>query len=151
MTDDRTCRVCGRPLVRVSRDAEQVEHGRLGVLVEGADVLACPEGHQREEVVADLADRLVAAAREELLAARSGRLRRRARCGACGTDLTVPGRRTVRSVSTAVPGLGVVRLTLDLPLLRCPGCGREQLPAEVARDDLAGAVGAALDQPGVAT
>jgi uncharacterized protein with PIN domain len=138
------CPVCGGELERRPRPPREVTHGAVAAVVHGADQLVCPEGHHHEELVADLADRLTSAVREQIPGADRTRVRRRLRCGCCDAELTIPGRRTQRSVSTRVPGVGVVRLTFDLPMLRCPGCGREQLPAEVARDDVPASIRAVL-------
>lgn len=122
----------------------EVVVGAVSAVVEGAPVLACPEGHHAQALSPDVGDLLLAQVDEELLVSRRTRLRRRLRCGACDDELTLPGRRTVRSVSCLVPAVGVVRVTFDLPMLRCPGCGQQQVPEEVARRDLGPAVTAAL-------
>lgn len=140
----RTCPSCGRALEHHVRGVGEVVHGTVSAVVEGAPVLACPEGHHREEIRPDLPQVLLDGVREEVLASRRTRVRRQLRCGACDAPLTMPGRRTVRSVSRPVEGVGVVRVTFDLPMLRCPGCGLEQVPEEVAERDLGAAVSAAL-------
>lgn len=140
----RDCPVCGRALERSPRRAGEVVRGAVSAIVEGAPVLACPQGHHTEELRSDLADILIAEVRDQLLVSRRSRFRGRHRCGACAAELTIPGRRTVRSVSRSVADVGVVRVTFDLPMLRCPGCGLEQLPAEVAERDLEAAVSGAL-------
>ncbi|MBW3657990.1 MAG: hypothetical protein KY457_05085 [Actinobacteria bacterium] len=140
----RTCPVCGGELERRVRGVGEVVTGAVSAVVEGAPVLACPQEHHVEELRPDLASVLATQVREDLLVSRRTRLRRQHRCGACDAELTIPGRRTVRSVSRRVEGVGVVRVTFDLPVLRCPACGSEQLPAEVAERDLGPAVRAAL-------
>lgn len=140
----RACPTCRRELERRPRAVGEVVVGSVSAVIDGAPVLACPDGHHREEIRADLALLLGDQVDEEILASRRTRLRGKLRCGACDTELTIPGRRTVRSVSRLVDGVGVVRVTFDLPMLRCPGCGLEQVPGEVAERDLAPAVRAAL-------
>lgn len=139
-----TCPTCGRVLERGAGSAGEVVVGSVSAVVDGATVLACPEGHHAEPARPDVAALLLAQVSEELLVSRRTRLRRQLRCGACDAELTLPGRRTVRSVSLFVEGLGVVRVTFDLPMLRCPGCGLQQVPEEVAQRDLGPAVSAAL-------
>lgn len=139
-----TCPSCGRELETRARAVGEVVRGSVSAIVDGAAVLACPEGHHREEIRADLDDLLRTGIEDELLVSRRTRWRRQRRCGACGTELTMPGRRTVRSVSRFVEDVGVVRVTFDLPMLRCPGCGLDQVPEEVAERDLGAAVSAAL-------
>ncbi|MBW3620199.1 MAG: hypothetical protein KY461_08140 [Actinobacteria bacterium] len=138
------CPTCGRDLERRPAGVGEVVVGSLRAVVDGPVVAACPEGHVTGPVRPELGDLLLERVREELLVSRRTALRRRLRCGACGDELTIPGRRTVRSVSLHVPAVGVVRVTFDLPMLRCPGCGQQQVPQEVAERDLAPAVSAAL-------
>jgi hypothetical protein len=139
-----TCPVCAAPLERRPRAVGEVVVGAVSAVVEGAPVLVCPEGHHREELRSDLDSLLEQEVREAVLASRKPLLRRQLRCGDCDAELTVPGRRTQRSVSARVQGLGVVRVTFDLPMLRCPSCGLEQLPRKVADEDVPSAIRQAL-------
>lgn len=139
-----TCPVCDRELERRPRAVGEVVEGAVTAVVDGAPVLACPEGHHRQEIRCDLVELLRSQVDEDLLASRRTRLRRQLRCGACDAELTMPGRRTVRSVSRFIEDVGVVRVTFDLPMLRCPACGLEQVPEEVAERDLGPAISAAL-------
>lgn len=144
MSDAPRCPRCDQPLERRPRGAGDVTHGAVAVLLEGADVWVCPEGHHRQERSPELLPRLLAAVDHDLVVSERTRMRKRLRCGVCGAELTIPGRRTTRSVSATVPGTGVVRATFDLPMLRCPDCGRDQVPHEVGRVDLPEALALAV-------
>lgn len=100
-------------------------------MLENHPELHCPEGHDVPQPDGRVSEVLVNAVAEQTVTARRTRFRRALRCGSCDAELTIPGRRTDRSVSEIVPDLGVVRLVLDVPMLRCPECGQQQLPEEV--------------------
>jgi uncharacterized protein with PIN domain len=144
MSDTPRCPRCDRRLERRPLAPREVTHGTVAVVLEGADELVCPEGHHHEPAPPDLLASLQRATGHDVLVSRRTRLRKQLRCGACDAELTVPGRRTTRSVSAPVPDVGVVRATFDLPMLRCPDCGREQVPEEVGRRDLPAVLAAAL-------
>lgn len=139
------CPTCGAPL-EARAVVVQAEHGTVHALVEGAPFLTCPEGHVRRDPVARFPEAVVTAVREGLLVAARPRLPWRPQgCGACRHALTMPGRRTTRSVTAAIAGLVPFTVTLDVPLLRCTECGAENLPREVWAD-VEAAVTAALDE-----
>lgn len=146
-----TCPTCDRPLQRrpVSRGPREV--GTVSALIENHPELACPEGHVVPQPGPEVARVLTSAVSAQLVTARRTRFRKALRCGSCDAELTIPGRRTDRSVSELVPTLGVVRLVLDVPMLRCPECGTQQLPEEVRGDvDAAVAALTTADDPGTA-
>lgn len=124
------------------------EHGTVAVLVERVPVWRCPDaeadGHDAAASEPAPAppqrEALRRGALEGLPVASRGRPRRPERCSACRTALTLPGRRTQRSVSVVLEDAGVVTVTFDVPMLRCPGCAMEQLPRRAAAD-----AGGALD------
>ena len=108
-------------------------------------MLVCPagDGHRQPEegladtIVGDLADGLVVTVRSRLPW-------RAERCGACGEPLTMPARRTTRSVTvTSVDGAPFT-VTLDLPMLRCTECVVDNLPAAAWPDVQAATRGALL-------
>jgi hypothetical protein len=105
--------------------------GSVAVLLEARPVVGCPSGH------ATTPPEVVAAAMEAV-EQQVPRARRRwrggDRCGSCRDPLTMPVRRTRRTVTAAGEGLPVVTLHLDLPLTRCPGCGLDQLPTRSQED-----------------
>ncbi len=139
-----SCAVCGARLVLPRVAGGEAVHGAVSATVEGVRETACPDGHDPLAAVPELVAALGGAVDRELLVARRTRVRRTLRCGACDAALTIPGRRTTRSVATTVTGSGVVRVTLDVPMLRCPECGLQQLPPEVAADDVPAVLSAAL-------
>lgn len=95
---------------------------------------ACPQGHHVDPLSTTQRDRLVTTVLGHLPAARRRLLGRRQRCTACGADLRMPARRTRRTVTVDDPDLGVVTVTFDLALTRCPECGHDQAPRAAARD-----------------
>lgn len=132
--NDATCPTCGTALEarRVEADAER---GAVRSLVEGAPLAVCPAGHDdpgarralRTAVLADLAATLL----------RSSHSRwpwRPERCGACAAPLTMPGRRTTRSVTVTSAAGAPFTVTLDVPMLRCTECVADNLPHEVWSD-----------------
>lgn len=123
-----TCH-CGRPTRRAIAPTAEVTDADSTLRLDGVGVYVCDRGHA---TVADdeVAARVVAAIRDGLLQARRRRLRRHDACGDCGADLVLLGRRTDTPVPTTTP-FGVVTPTLDATMLRCPDCGREQLPPDV--------------------
>jgi uncharacterized protein with PIN domain len=144
VTDVSRCPQCEQRLEHRPLGPREATHGSVAVVVEGAGELVCPEGHHREPASPDVLRSLRDAAGRDILVSQRTRLRRQLRCGVCEAELTVPGRRTTRSVSAPVPDAGVVRATFDLPMLRCPDCGREQVPEEVGRRDLPAALDATM-------
>lgn len=142
------CPTCERPLEARPAGSPPRSVGAVSATVEGAPTWACPHGHVAgvtdPELTSRLTDALTDAAGDQLLLAPRTRLRRQLRCGRCDAALTVPGRRTTRSVATVVDGVGVVTATFDLPALRCPDCGLEQVPEEVFQRDVRAAIAAAL-------
>lgn len=148
MTARPSCPTCGATLERRTA-AVEAEHGAVRALVEAAPYLACPQDHVRRESAPGILADVISDVREVLLVAARPRLPWRPQgCGACGAPLTMPGRRTTRSVTVSSPAVAPFTVTLDLPMLRCPGCGTENLPREVW-EDVEAAIGGALTGRGV--
>lgn len=141
-----TCGGCGATL-EPRRLMLEGERGAVRSLLEEAPTRACPAGHDGPQTDPSLADHVVGDVREGLLVARRSRLPwRPQRCGACGEPLTMPGRRTTRSVTvTSAPGPPFTA-TLDVPMLRCTECVAENLPREVW-PDVEAAIRGALQAP----
>lgn len=135
-----TCEVCGAALT--ARQVEAVATvGPLTVELAPVEVAACPEGHTVVRLsVADVVDGV----RGQVTVARRRRLARSDRCGQCQADLVMPARGTQTPVPIVVDGQ-VVTVLLECPMVRCPDCGREQVPSEVDRV-LDRAVASALDR-----
>lgn len=137
---------CGRcdARVDVATVACEGQHGTVAVLLEGVPVPRCPVGHPQPAPAELAGTAILAILRERIPVARS-RLLRADACSECGTALTLPGRRTRRSTTARLPhGLAPVTTTYDLPMVRCPDCATEQVPAD-AGPDLEAATRAALD------
>lgn len=108
--------------------------GAVRVLIERIPVRACPEGHPPRQVDPSDREAVEHAVDEQLWTAR-GRWFREDVCTACGRELTMPVRRTRRSVTAVLPGEAApATLTFDLPRTRCPGCALDQVPAEAVSD-----------------
>lgn len=135
------CGQCGATLVPAGGGGGETTHGTVRGMLEGPTGWACPDDHERRRIDAD-------AARDEVVAgfdvARRPMLRRRMRCGACDTELVLPGRRTLRSVTVVDAGVPATRLTFDVPLLRCTEDAVDNLPPECV-DDLRAVVSHLLD------
>jgi hypothetical protein len=129
---DVACVRCGAagPVVRGA--ARQATHGTVSGLLEAGWLVACPAGHRcppglGAEVAAEAAERLPQARRRPL--------GRTDRCTGCGAALTMPVRRTERSVSVSeVAGLPVTTVVLDVPSTRCLECSADQVPARSTDD-----------------
>ena len=133
------CPACGETGPVVLRGPLELTIGTVAAVLERRPVVACRTGHELPPAVARTAteqaiERAVARARQR-------RLRREA-CVDCGAALLMPVRRTVRPVSIEAPPLPVLTLQLDLPMTRCPDCGRDQVPSrsQADLDAIAGAL-----------
>jgi hypothetical protein len=136
-----SCETCSRTLVPVPARSADVTVATVRGLREGPLVWTCPDGHSTRTIdVAAAIDEVVG----RLDVATRRRLRGGLRCGACGADLVLPGRRAMRSVTVTEAGVPATRLTFDVPLLRCTQDAVENLPAE-CEDDLRAVVAALLD------
>lgn len=136
------CARCGASLRPERRPAASGTAGAVEVAVPPRTLGTCPDGHRSEAEAG-----AVRTALGTVPTARRRRLRRRRgtpdRCGGCDAALDLPPRRTVRGV-TVEPATGPpYLLELVLPLVRCPDCAVENVPADVAAD-LRRAVRAAL-------
>lgn len=125
------CPACDRSTMRTTEVHREVSAASIGVLGERLTVHHCPCGHH--EVPRTLGHAARTAASETLPAARMGWFRGD-RCRSCSTSLTMPARRTTRTVTTTPDDLPVSSLTFDLPMTRCPDCGLEQLPSRARHD-----------------
>lgn len=107
--------------------------GRVHLLAERLPVRRCPDHGEPTVSPADR-EAMRRALDEQLWTAR-GRWFRSDVCTACGHELSMPVRRTRRSVTAVFPdGPAPATLTFDLPRTRCPECALDQVPAEAAAD-----------------
>lgn len=124
------CPRCDEPAEVVDQPEAAMQAGDTTVRVHGLARARCPSGHATTLPV-DATPRAVAEVEVMLLVADTrGVVRRREVCGACGGELALPPRRSHRPVSVDVDGR-VLTLIVESPMVRCPDCGREQLPRHV--------------------
>lgn len=117
--------------VRLEAGRER-QSGMVAASLEATPVVVCEHGHTDP---APIATEIVAATESALPRARRRALRGE-RCTTCGATLTMPGRRTQRSVTVDdLAEVGVLTVTFDVPSVRCTDCGTDQLPS-AAVDDL---------------
>ncbi len=126
-----TCPACGETGPVGLRGPLEVMPGTVSAVLERRPVVDCGAGHERPPASArPAADEAIARA---IPRARQRRLRREV-CDSCGAALTMPVRRTVRPVSVEAPDLPVLTVQIDLPMTRCPDCGRDQVPGRSQPD-----------------
>lgn len=126
-----TCPACGETGPVGLRGPSEVTLATVAAALEQRPVVDCPTGHERTPTSARPAtDEALARA---IPRARQRRLRREV-CERCGAPLTMPVRRTARPVSIEASDLPVLTVQIDLPMTRCPGCGRDQVPGRSQPD-----------------
>ena len=108
-----------------------VEVGTVAVLTEQTPVVRCPPDDRATPP--EFVDAAMQATKDGVPQARR-RLLRSDVCPRCGSELSMPVRRTTRAVTVAPPGGPVVTLRFDLPMTRCPNCGLDQLPSRSQED-----------------
>lgn len=125
----------------------EVTSGTVAAALQRRPVGHCDQGHRRE--VAALAGELAERVARALGVAERPRMRRQDRCVDCGATLTMPVRRTQRTVTVEDLPLPLVTVILDVPSTRCPDCGREQVPSR-SGPDVTAAAAALLEDAGPA-
>lgn len=112
--------------------AREAVVGTVSGLLEAGWLVACPEGHRSPP---DLGDEVADEVAARLPQARRRTLGRSDRCSSCDAALTMPVRRTERSVSvTEVAALPVTTVLLDVPSTRCLECSADQVPTRSSDD-----------------
>lgn len=130
------CPTCGAATAAAAVHVDQT-HRTVRIEVEGFPVLECERGH-RTPALPHADDALVSAVEASLVAAARPALPwRPQRCGRCGAELTMPGRRAERAVTVATAGAPVFTVRMDLPLLRCIEDAIENVPRAAWRDAIA--------------
>jgi hypothetical protein len=109
----------------------EVTVGTVGAAVERRPVARCPDDHGATPAEAvgaamEAVDTAVDRARSRFLRAEV--------CRSCGSALTMPVRRTARTVTVEDPRMPIVTLHLDLPMTRCGECGVDQVPSRSHED-----------------
>ena len=111
--------------------AVEVTVGTVAAVLERRPVVVCPEqhGHSPADLASIMADRLTTS----LPHARARPLRGDA-CRHCRARLSMPVRRTTRTVSIDDPGWPVLTIHVDVAMTRCPDCGLDQVPSRSQPD-----------------
>lgn len=126
------CPSCGEPGDVELGAPREVSVGTVAVALERRPAVACPSRH--DLAPPDAIEAAMAAADASVTRAR-GRPFRGDRCARCGTQLTMPVRRTRWSVTVERSGeVPVLTLHFDLPATRCPSCGTDQVPSRSHED-----------------
>lgn len=124
------CPRCGEPAEVTNCPEAAVQAGDATVRIQGLARATCPAGHATT-LPPDAAAHAGAKVDEMLLVSTTrGLVRRREVCGACEGALDLPPRNSYRPVSLDVDGR-VLTVIVESPMVRCPDCGREQLPVHV--------------------
>lgn len=105
--------------------------GTVTASVEQRAVVDCAAGHQGTP--SQLVGAAMETADERIVRARS-RLLRSDACVACGTPLTLPARRTVKSITVISDVAPAATIHLDVPATRCPSCALDQVPSRSQED-----------------
>lgn len=134
------CPQCGRTAAVVLDGPTETRVGTIMASVEQCPVVACDAGHRL--VPPEVVGAAMEAVDERIARARS-RLLRRDVCSACDTVLSLPARRSVRTVTVVSAVAPVVTIHLDVPASRCPDCGLDQVPSR-SHEDLVVAIPAAF-------
>jgi hypothetical protein len=125
------CPVCDVDAEVGLRAPSEVAVGTVGAAVERRPVALCPDDHGATP--AEVVGAAMEAVDTSVERARS-RLLRSEVCRACGTALTMPVRRTARTVTVEDRRMPIVTLHLDLPMTRCGECGVDQVPSRSHED-----------------
>lgn len=137
------CPDCGESGEVVLAASTEASIGTVGVLLERRPTVACPSQHGLSPP--ESVRSAMAATEAALVRAKARLLRRGDRCASCGAPLTMPVRRTKRTVTVEASGeVPVLTLHFDLPATRCPSCGVDQLPTR-SQEDLVVSVPAVFD------
>jgi hypothetical protein len=122
-----TCSVCHGALRGPDRLGVEHRDGPVRAHADARTFTVCDDHAAggraaRDAVLAAVDDRLTFAQRQ----------RRTLHCGACSATLDLPMRATTRSLTVEPPDGAPFTLTLALPLVRCGGCGVDNVPTELA-------------------
>jgi hypothetical protein len=125
------CPICDEEGGLVLGAPAEVTVGTVAATLERRPVVACP--HRHGATPPECSGAAMDAAEHALPRARA-RWMRDDRCRGCNATLTMPVRRTQRSVTVTTGDLPPVTIHLDLPMTRCPGCGLDQVPSRSQED-----------------
>lgn len=125
------CPICDEEAAVVLTGGTEVTVGSVAASLEQRPVVDCAAGHRGTP--SQLVGAAMETADERVVRARS-RLLRSDACVDCGTPLTLPVRRTVKSFTVVSEVAPVVTIHLDLPATRCPSCALDQVPSRSQED-----------------
>jgi len=128
------CDLCHAPGTLQWRPGVEVAVGTVAGVLDRRPVVVCPSHHDRSPAEGPQAATTAVERRLDL--ARARRFRGDA-CRHCGEGLTLPVRRTRRSVTITDGELPAHTLHLDVPMVRCGACGQDQVPSRSQADLLA--------------
>ncbi len=132
------CKECKGEMALGTLEPMNGEEQGVRVRIEGMPAMQCAQGHKRF-VAPDFAVKMMNALLSgkdlgKLDAAKEkGLLRKRTCCPKCGQDLgetAAGGLQSKRQLE--LPGLAAFGVEIELPKLRCAGCGGESIPPEKA-------------------
>jgi hypothetical protein len=148
----RPCAMCRGAVTLQKIDKVAGESGPLGIVVEGMPALKCGKGHAGP-VHPDFLLWLMGELRQREAGLPAGEEKglvfKKYLC-ACGKELPAkPERRQAWPFELAYPDAPGFKATLEMPLYKCPGCGKEQLRSQgEARKSLSLAMVAVCDRAG---
>lgn len=126
-----SCPVCAIEADVVLAAGTEAVVGSVAAALERRPIVACPQRHA--VTPPQVVGAAMESADERIVRARS-RLLRSDACSGCGAPLTLPARRTVKSVTVVSAVAPVVTIELDLPATRCPACALDQVPSRSQED-----------------
>jgi hypothetical protein len=138
-----TCPTCLVPLRTVTLPAGQGRSGPVSTTVDPRSATVCPSGCTT--TAGAPSTRRIDDAVEQRMTFGTGRTRS-VRCGACAAVLDLPMRATTRSVTVEPVDGPPFTVTFTLPVVRCGGCGTDNVPPEL-RDHVRLSIRVACGEP----
>lgn len=128
------CARCGSGAILTTLPSASADRGPVRATVDPHVIVNCAGG-------CGTIDGLAGAAAVDLAVSQSLRFGRGRppRCADCTTALDLPLRVTTRAVTVEPPDAPPYTLTFTLPVVRCGGCGVDNVPPELERDVLGSA------------
>jgi hypothetical protein len=138
-----SCRACGAQRQIVLLPGSSVTVGPVRASAESRRSVRCPSCSPSDRTKSTDGALAVAIGRAigQIVIGAFDRQRREriARCGACAERLDLPMRATTRAVTIEAEDEPPFTLTLQLPMVRCGGCGCDNVPPEIGPDVRVGA------------
>lgn len=148
----RACPRCSSPVELKALDRLSGEDKPLALRIEGMPAMKCAKGHAtpvNRDFMLWLIQELKERAAGLPAGSEKGMLMKKYLCGACGAELSAPAGRSAFPFQLAFEGTPAFRAEIELPLSKCPQCGKEQLrSARDAQRHMAAAIVAINDAAG---